>query len=232
MMGAMTYLIGEVATSRGLIMQRDIAGGAESWELPANSYERVQRRVPVLVDHDPGWEIGEVAYYERSKRGLVAVAHLHSPGPLDDADDRAWYFSPSVTSTRCGPFEWNHGKINELSLVRRTASIATHPCAWSPHSGAPHNMPLPWFETWARAHEAITDDRYRHRRDDALRIVDVDPLSLVDEVLCDGEVAARVAAEAARYAARTRTTRVRAPLPDPSRVYSHALGGSLSPVHD
>jgi hypothetical protein len=198
-------LIAQVATPKGLIQHRDLAGDIDPWTLPANSYERAQRRVPVLVAHDHDWCIGEVVYYERSRYdGLLAVAQLHTPGPLDTDDPDDWYVSPEVRSRRCGIVDYGHGVIAELSIIRRTASIGTHPLRWSPNSGTPHGMPLRWHQTWQRAHAAIAHEPYVYRRDDTLRIVDIDKLDLVDEVLCDPEVAARVKAEAAAFDVRAK----------------------------
>jgi hypothetical protein len=217
------FLIGQVCTSKGLVQQRDLAGNAYPWTLPANSYERAQRRVPVLVNHDEGWRIGEVQHWERSRAGgLMLVAELNSLGPMDDDSDESWYLSPDVISTPYGPLERGHGRIEEVSVVPRTASLGTLPVRWSPHTGAPHNMPLHWYDTWSRAHEARSS--YRYRRDDKLSIVDIDPLDLIDEVLCDPVVAERVAAEAAAI-----KTKARAAAPSTTeRRYVHRLGGRVT----
>jgi hypothetical protein len=225
-------LIGQVCTAQGLIHQHDLAGNAYAWELPAVGYERAQHRVPIVVGHDETWQLGEAAYFERSRTdGLLVVARLHALGPIDDGHD--WYLSPDVSSRPCGPLESNHGTIHELSVVPRTGSVNTRPLRWSPHDlarsggGEPRGLALRWRETWARAHEAINGDRYRYLRDDTLRIVDMDQLDLIDEVLCDPEVAARVKAEAEE-------TKRRAAMLDMARSHDvnaeryaveHGLGG-------
>ncbi len=199
-------LIGQIATSRGLIHQHDLAGNGDAWTLPTVAYERAQPRVPILVGHDRDWVVGEVAYYERSNiDGLMMVGTVRDDmADLLDGDD--WHLSPEVACRRCGPLEYGHGRIAEVSLVRRTASIGTSPIRYARHDiadagGAPRGLPLRWHDTWARAGEAVS--RYTYRRDDGLRIVDIDPLDLVDEVLCDPIVAARVNAEAKRRSAPT-----------------------------
>jgi hypothetical protein len=218
-----TSLIGQVCTSRGLIQQYDLAGDADAWSLPAVAYERAQRRVPILVQHDETWPVGEVAYYERSKAdGLMMVGTIRDD-LTDLLDDDDWHLSPEIESRRCGPFEYGHGKINEISLVRRTASIGTRPVRYARHDtvgggGAPRGLPLRWYDIWDRAHEQMHSDRYTHRRDDSLRIHDIDPLDLVDEVLCDPEVAARVKAEAETIKQRAAVTTPPPPKPDVPRV--------------
>jgi hypothetical protein len=195
-------MIGTVASTTGRVLQRDLGGNVDVWTLPATSYETRQRRVPLLVGHDPEFVAGSVVYYERSKvDGLLAVAQADDTFAEWLDDGAPWYFSPAVASRLCGPLERNHGRIHELSLVRHTATVNADPVRWS-LGIAPSGLPLRWYSVWDRATEAIAHDRYTHRRDDALSIFDRDELNLVDAVLCDPAVAARVNAEAAAQAKR------------------------------
>jgi hypothetical protein len=224
-------IIGQVATPKGLIQQYDLAGNADAWTLPAVAYERAQRRVPILMDHDESWSVGEVAYYERSKiDGLMMVGTIRDD--MDDLlDDGDWHLSPAVASRRCGPCEYGQGKISELSLCRRTASLGTRPVCYARHDsfgggGAPRGLPTSWHETWERAHEAISRDRYAHRRDDALRIVDVDELSIFDEWRTDRDAArSRLQSELDKRRAAKRKLRADCPV-ESQRVFRHAFPGA------
>jgi hypothetical protein len=227
-------ILGTVATTKGHVVHRDLGGGVDPWTLPANSYETAQRRVPLLVGHDEMFQIGTVVYYERSKvDGLLAVAQADDSFAewLDDGEP--WFFSPAVASRLCGPLERNHGRISELSLVRHTATVNAAPVRWS-LGIAPSRMPTRWYSTWDRATEAIAHDRYTHRRDDALRIHDLDELSLVDQVLTDPEVAARVAEQAAQAKRRAAMTPTPPPTPAPTssaprvRLHGQMLGEAES----
>jgi hypothetical protein len=88
-------------------------------------------------------------------------------------------------------------------------------------------MPINWYSTWDAGVERLNSYAYRHRRSDHLDIVDLDPLSIVDEVLTDPEAA--IARSRAMDTARTKVVLARME-GEPSgeeRIYRHFTGGRV-----
>jgi len=195
-MGSLT-LIGQVCSAEGLADQVDRAGGHYPSTLPAVSYLRQQAPVPVLVNHDPGFEVGRVTYLERSKSsGLLAVAQVRSD-MVDMLRGHRWFLSDGVLCRRLGPFERGFARLAEVSLVGRTASIGTRRAYWSLSDGQPDGMPVLWRSAWDRALEATTTYAGRRALERGeLRIHDVDPLDDWSEVMTDPVGARRRAVDA------------------------------------
>jgi hypothetical protein len=84
--------------------------------------------------------------------------------------------------------------------VRATANQSTRPLRWSPgdiadgSAGKPIGMPLSWYDTWSRAEARMDSDRFAFNRPERLPIHDLDPLSVIEEVLTDPAAARRRAA--------------------------------------
>lgn len=191
-------VIGQLATTAGLVQQRDLAGDADPWTMPAPSYLRQQPAVvPVLMDHDWGWPVGTVGHLERAEAtGLLMVARLGNDDLGDLFADGDWFLSGGVRCAPTGVMEYGQVRFREISLVRRTANLGTKPIRWSrsdiaTDSGSePHDMPLRWHDTWRRAHDRMVTERYREKPAH-LTIHDLDQLSVVDEVLTDPAAARR-----------------------------------------
>lgn len=209
-------VIGQVCSSAGLVQEVDRAGDPIPWVMPANSYLRSQpARIPLYFDHDHSWEIGSVGHLERSRRGLMAVGRI-TADVGDLLSDGDWWLSDQVWCRAVGPLEKGHATMTELSLVRRTANLATRPVCWSrgdiaTGSAGEPQMPLFWRDTWHRAAERMSAQRYRVAPKH-LEIHDLDPLGIVDELLTD-PVAARKLARSAPVPKVKATTR---PQPKPA----------------
>jgi hypothetical protein len=181
-------VLGQLATTRsgGLLQQRDLSGEVVEvdWRPPLGYVRSQPTRIPVFVDHDPGWEVGEVGYLERSKaNGLLALARVDDDIVELLNDGTCWYLSGHVVALSLAPGHYERALLREVSLVRHTAIRGTRPIAWSPHSGAPCSMPFAWDETWSAGVEALAERK--DRSDQRLVIHDIDGLDLVDEMLTD-----------------------------------------------
>jgi hypothetical protein len=233
----MATLIGQIATDRngGLIQHRNASGDvSEVHFLAPLGYLRHQpARIPLLVGHDEGWEVGEVGHLERSKaEGLLAVAHVR-----DDAaellSDGEWFLSAGVTTRSLTPRRWERGLLSEISLGRDPAACSIRPVCWSPHTGAPSSdsMPLGWYRAWHEGVDRIARAKYRSA--EGLEINDVDHLDLIDEGITDPAAAEQRLEELKRSAPPRpqRTTAVRADralqFAEGGKVYRHATGGFL-----
>lgn len=174
-------IIGQVATASGRSQQFDLAGVGSPFTLPAANFRPMQPRLRLLHDHDETWDLGGqgVVHLERSAvDGLLCVATID----VDLSEMLAngeWFMSGGVRTTPTGaPLEFGHGKLHEVSLVRKPAMLGTHPLRWSrtnivtDSGGAPHGLPMRWHDTWQRAHQRATS--YRFQRADFLLIEDVD----------------------------------------------------------
>ena len=183
------HLIGQLATHRGLVQQRDAVGTLDSWTMPANAYVRQQRRVPLLVEHD--WQVGEVQYLQRSRASGLLMVATADDNIADLLRDHEWHLSAGVRCHETGfsahGSEFGLATLREMSLVGRPANVGTGKVHWSTAAGAPHGLPLNWRSCWEEAHEAMPG--YKYRRHDGLRIHDVDELDLYDEVMTDPESA-------------------------------------------
>jgi hypothetical protein len=173
-------VIGQLATAKGQVQQRDLAGDPDPWVLPAASYMRDQpARIPILFGHDETWELGQVAHLERSpSTGLLAVATIADD--LVDLLDDEWFLSGGVRCVPTGPLQFGHARLREVSLTRRPGSIGTRPMRWSRSATPPGGMPIRWFDTWDRAVERMTTDRYRPARH--LTIAEVDEAQTAEPV--------------------------------------------------
>ena len=128
----------------------------------------------------------------------------------------------AVSISAQAPLSKGHGILSEVSLVRRTANIATRPIMWSRHDiakdggGQPRGIPLHWRDTWDRAAERM--GAYAYKRRTSLDIVDIDELPVVDELLTDPEETRRLVRAAPRPPA---------PKPIPESTSEPALGPVL-----
>jgi len=180
-MGSMTITVfAQVATPVGHGCQWDLAGDPDPFNLPASGFRQNQPKwIPVHVEHETDWTLGHVVHLERSTvDGLLAVAVLDAD-IADLLSDGRWYVSPGVRVRSTGTMQFGDAVIDELSLVRRPASINTQPVRWSrsdvrtDSGGAPHGMPLRWHDLHRRAHLLATS--YTHqRRATELTILDVE----------------------------------------------------------
>jgi hypothetical protein len=218
----MLTLIGELASGKGLLRHVDLAGDSEYHHMPPSSYLRHQPPViPLLHEHDD-WHLGQVHYLERSARALVAVAQA-SDDIEDLLRDGSWFFSDGVRYRGYGIGETTAVRIHEVSIGRHPAAVAARPICFSASNTAPSGMPLPWYSVWGRANEAMAGARWR-AAPDHLDIVDIDPLSDIDELMTDPERARKMSAEAS--AARSSARAAPAPRADTGRLFRHSFGDS------
>jgi hypothetical protein len=226
-MPTMITIIGQAATHAGLVQQRDLAGDPNPFTLRPAGYLREQPvPIPVHFDHDDTWLLGSVDYLERSNDdGLLVVGRIANDDLADVLDDGPWYLSARTRCVPLGTMEYGLARIREVSLVRHPANLRIKPVRWARHDigtsagSEPHDMPLRWYDTWHRAHERLSGQRYR-KMPEHLVIADIDPLDAFDEVLTDPAGAARHRAAATTAARPKPTPPVR---PDSPRVRLHGV---------
>jgi hypothetical protein len=146
--------------------------------LAAIGYLRAQPEfISVLVEHDPGFHVGEIGYLERSNsQGLLIVARIRSG--TDDLSDGPWFLSARVNHVTIVPMSFERAKLSEVSLVRHPADLGTKPFCWASDDPGQPSMLLFWRGAWDRGVEQIARRKYAYRRSDHLTIVDMDALNL------------------------------------------------------
>jgi hypothetical protein len=219
---AMTLtVIGQVLAPAGLVQEQRIDGPVPYVTKPGGYLREQPAPLALCLVHDRSDPVGVCVHLERSRKlGLMAVARVPDPeGSVADllsAGD--WWLSDSVSARPIGGFEFARGRLNEISLVPRTANLGTRPVRWSRtdiavDGGAqPRGLPLGWHDTWARAHERMASYTRRRADRESLTIVDLDPLGVVDGLWSDPAAARRVAAT---------------PRPTPTPPVTHVRRGSV-----
>jgi hypothetical protein len=76
----------------------------------------------------------------------------------------------------------NSGQLEEISLVRHAATTGIRPILWrssdiATDPGQPSGLPLPWQGAWRRAHQVLSDVRWRLRPRPCLEVEDLGPKS-------------------------------------------------------
>jgi hypothetical protein len=220
-------LLGQLATNRndGVLQRRNTLGQVVEveWLAPVGYLRRQPKSVPVLIDHDPGWRVGEVVYLQRSKlSGLLAFCSVN-----DDMGEmlsgEPLFLSSGVTALSLKPGHHERALLSEVSIVPHTAACGTKPIEWSSTTGAPRSMPLLWREAWRDGIEELYERK--NRSDPRLMIRDVDQLDAVDEMLTDPASVWWKRHPAAQPAPAVRS----APASDEplDKVYRHHVGGCV-----
>jgi hypothetical protein len=159
------HVIGQLATAEGLTCWPD-----EVAVIPASEYRDIQPSVPLCIDHD--WQVGEVTRLERSaKLGLVCMAEVNDD-MRSTLEDGSWWMSAGVTGRQERSDDvlgrYHHVTLNEVSLVRSTAAVATGRVHVGLGSRCPSAMPMAWDDTWRRGVST-------YRRSDLMLVHDLDP---------------------------------------------------------
>jgi hypothetical protein len=227
----MISLIGQLATVDGSYRHIDLAGDARYGRLAAIDYQRQQpARIPLLMFHDTGWEVGSVDWLDRDVDGygLLAVGRIRDDlaDMLEDGSD--WYLSAAVAGRPTGSGKLERCLIEEVSLGRSPALMGARPISWCrgdlAEGGHPTGVNLYWRDAWSRAGEHVAGSRYRSAPSH-LVIHDVRQLDWADEWRTDPE-AARV--EMNEVKAKARSTPPPSSVPRTAeRVYRHRAGGAV-----
>lgn len=207
-------VIGRI-TRTGHYRQHDRYDGTTRYgTLPPERYATEVGTVPIRLEHDRHWQIGELAYIERSRAlGLMAVARIDRE-LLGDTDGD-WYWSPGVRSYEDTDDVTNTARaihLRELSLVRHAGHIGAYPVRITPvdlsadTGSSIRNLPPAWHDVTTRAH-TVLQRRYR----DPVTIVDVDLEDLVTRARANLKPTPRPAAVTSRAAPHTRPPTRRRP---------------------
>src|SRR5437870_5497841 len=126
MNGMTISFAGQLATVRGHAQQHDRAGTPDPFTVPSSSFfVRQPRHLPVFLNHDRTWQVGEIVHLERSaSTGLLAVGVLD----VDLADmlaDGPWHLSPDIHAVEVDPMRYDFAAISEVSLTRSPATLGT-----------------------------------------------------------------------------------------------------------
>jgi hypothetical protein len=139
---------------------------------PPSDYAPTQpARLPVLIDHDPRQEIGEVLHLEIRHGQMYVVGRLAlDPEDLQEGLELCW--SPATTTTR-PPFT-----ITEMSLTRSPATFGLSPVRFWPASDLESAVAYPGNRELLRG---AMDAVKRRRAGDPISIHDFDAPHIGDK---------------------------------------------------